>query len=658
MIRLRRIFSALAVSGLLAAAVLSAQQPPGLSPDERNKRLATEKELQSIAVVDRKIMMPMRDGVRLATDIYRPKNTSATVPIVFVRTPYNFNFWDVRNGVPADLTAALTAVKRGYAYVVQNERGHFFSEGNYDILGAPTTDGYDAIEWLSKQPWSNGKVGTTGCSSTAEYQLAIASLGHPAYTAMNVQGFGAGVGRVSPYYEQGNWYRGGAVQMLFIAWLYGEQNQVRPMFPRDTPREDLVAASRLFDLAPHMPEVDWSKALWHLPEQDIFRNVDGPRGIFADPMPVPTGGRMIQRAPNDPAWNKGGLWHDDRPINVPGLWFMSWYDVSVGPNLATYNHVRRTAKPGVADQQWAIIAPVTHCAYSRATEDTVVGERSVGDARLDYSEITYGFFDRFLKGEPSTRLDALPRVTYFTMGSNKWQTSNTWPPEGAEEMTFALSSGGKANAIVGDGALVAAPPEKDAPDAFTYDPMNPVTSYGGNVCCTGTAIQPGAFDQRKVEARADILVYTSEPFAAGLELSGPITPTLYVGSDAKDTDFTVKVLDVYPDGRAYNLDESIQRMRYRAGYDRPASWMEPGRVYKVTLQPLTTSNYFAPGHRLRIEVSSSNFPRFDRNLNTGGNNYDETTGVVAHNVVHHSKQYPSRVTVTVVKPPAPTSSKE
>ncbi len=658
MIRPRRLLSALAVSGLLAAAVLSAQQPAGLSPDERNKRLATEKELQSIAVVDRKIMMPMRDGVRLATDIYRPKNTSATVPIVFVRTPYNFNFWDVRNGVPADLTAALTAVKRGYAYVVQNERGHFFSEGNYDILGAPTTDGYDAIEWLSKQPWSNGKVGTTGCSSTAEYQLAIASLGHPGYTAMNVQGFGAGVGRVSPYYEQGNWYRGGAVQMLFIAWLYGEQNQVRPMFPRDTPREDLVAASRLFDLAPHMSEVDWSKALWHLPEQDIFRNVDGPRGIFADPMPVPTGGRMIQRAPNDPAWYQGGLWHDDRPINVPGLWFMSWYDVSVGPNLATYNHVRRTAKPGVADQQWAIIAPVTHCAYSRATEDTVVGERSVGDARLDYSEITYGFFDRFLKGEPSTRLDALPRVTYFTMGSNKWQTSNTWPPEGAEEMTFALSSGGKANAIVGDGALVAAPPEKDAPDAFTYDPMNPVTSYGGNVCCTGTAIQPGAFDQRKVEARADILVYTSEPFAAGLELSGPITPTLYVGSDAKDTDFTVKVLDVYPDGRAYNLDESIQRMRYRAGYDRPLSWMEPGRVYKVTLQPLTTSNYFAPGHRLRIEVSSSNFPRFDRNLNTGGNNYDETTGVVAHNVVHHSKQYPSRVTVTVVKPPAPTSSKE
>ena len=178
--------------------------------------------------------------------------------------------------------------------------------------------------------------------------------------------------------------------------------------------------------------------------------------------------------------------------------------------------------------------------------------------------------------------------------------------------------------------------------------MKPVTSYGGNVCCTGTAIQAGAFDQRKMETRDDILVYTSEPFQEGVELSAARSPDLYVSSDAKDTDFTVKVIDVYPDGRAYNLDESIQRMRYRDGYTTPPVWMEPHKVYKVTLQPLTTSNYFDAGHRLRIEVSSSNFPRFDRNLNTGGKNYDEVKGVIAHNVVHHSKQYPSQITVTVV----------
>jgi len=235
------------------------------------------------------------------------------------------------------------------------------------------------------------------------------------------------------------------------------------------------------------------------------------------------------------------------------------------------------------------------------------------------------------------------------MGLNKWQSSDTWPPRGAEPMTMYLGSGGKANTLNGDGELTNAPPAGDHPDSFVYDPANPVTSYGGNVCCTGNAIQAGSFDQRKMEEREDVLVYTSEPFKAGIEVSGPITPTLYVSSNVKDTDFTVKVLDVYPDGRAYNLDESIQRMRYREGYDKPPVWMEDGKVYKVMLQPLTTSNYFAPGHRLRIEVSSSNFPRFDRNLNTGGNNYDESKGIPARNRVHHSKQYPSQVTFTVVK---------
>jgi putative CocE/NonD family hydrolase len=640
----------------MATATPLAQRGGTLTPEQQQARWDAEKELESLAVIDRKVMMPMRDGVRLATDVYRPRNATGKVPAIWVRTPYNFNYWDVRNGVPADMTAALTAVKHGYAYVVQNERGHFFSEGNYDILGAPTTDGYDAIDWISKQPWSNGKVGTTGCSSTAEYQMGVAALGHAAYAAMNVQGFGAGVGRVRPYFEQGNWYRGGAVQMLFITWLYGEQNQVRPMFPADTSQENLIRASRMFDLAPQMPPVDWSKALWHLPEQDIIEAVGGPHGIFADPMPVPTGGRMIQRTPNDAAWYKGGLYHDDMPLNVPGLYFMSWYDVSVGPNLALFNHVRTTARPDVAGQQWAVIAPVTHCAYLRSTENTVVGERSMGDARYDYMELMYGFFDRFLKGEDNPRLAKQPKVTYFTMGLNKWQTSDTWPPQGAQSTTFFLSSGGKANTMNGDGRLTTTPPAKDAPDTFTYDPTNPVTSYGGNVCCTGTAVTAGAFDQRKMEVREDILVYTSEPFKEGTEVTGPIEPTLYVSSDAKDTDFTVKVIDVYPDGRAYNLDESIQRMRYRNGYDQPLAWMEAGKVYKVTLQPLNTSNYFEAGHRLRIEVSSSNFPRFDRNLNTGGNNYDETAGVVAHNAVHHSKQYPSQVTITVVKRDAATAA--
>ncbi|HYE87088.1 MAG TPA: CocE/NonD family hydrolase [Vicinamibacterales bacterium] len=655
----------------LLGSTLPAQQGT-LTPAEMQRRRDLEARLQSIAVVERRVMIPMKDGARLATDIYRPRAAAAgqKYPTIFVKTPYNMNFWDVRNGVPADMSRIIEAIERGYAYVGQNERGHFFSEGNYDILGAPITDGYETIDYLTKQSWSNGKIGTTGCSSTAEWQPAVASLGHPGFAAMNVQGFGAGVGKVGRYWEQGNWYRGGAMQMLFITWIYGQQNQVRPMFPPNTPREDLVAASRLFDLAPRMPPVDWDKALWHLPTMDIIKSVDGPRGIFADKMPVETGGMMQQREPASDAWRKGGLWHDDMALNVPGLWFMSWYDVSVGPNLEMFNHVRRTARAPYKDQQWAIIAPVAHCAFTRATENTVVGERNMGDARLDYNDIMYGFFDKFVKG-PSTpqaasaslrtgdgnRLDKLAKVTYYTMDSNKWQTSDVWPPANAQPMTFHLSSGGRANSLTGDGQLTVNPPDVDTPDVFIYDPMNPVMSYGGNVCCTGNAITAGSFDQRKMESRNDILVYTSEPFKDGLELTGTIEPTLYVSSDAKDTDFTVKVLDVYPDGRAFNLDESIQRMRYREGYDKKV-WMQKGQVYKVTLQPLNTSNYFAPGHRLRIEVSSSNFPRFDRNLNTGGNNYDESKGVVARNAVHHSKQYPSSITISVVRPATATAARQ
>lgn len=626
---------------------LNAQGPGAASDSLREARWKVERELQEIAIVERKVMLPMRDGVRLATDIYRPKNATGPVPTILSKTPYNFNYWDVRTGAPRDMTTVLDAVKRGYAYVLQNERGHFFSEGNYDILGPPTTDGVDAIEWINSQPWSNGKLGAIGCSSTAEWQMAVAAQKPKGFAAMVPQGFGAGVGRVGPYYEQGNWYRGGAVQMLFITWIRGQQNQVRPMFPAGTSQEDLIAASRMFDLAPQMPPVDWGKALWHLPVQDIIKEVGGPRGIFADSMPVATGGRMIQRAPNDPAWYRGGLYHDDMPFDTPAYWFMSWYDVSVGPNLELFNIARKKASAENADKQYAVIAPVAHCSFTRATGNTIVGERSVGDPRMDYNAMTYGWFDHLLKGEQNGLLDTLPRVRYYTMGSNKWQTAESWPPEDSKPTTFYLTSGGNANTLNGDGRLVTSPPRAAARDTFTYDPMDPVTSYGGNVCCTGNAVQAGAFDQRKMEERDDILVYTTEPFRNGLELSGQISVTLYVESDAKDTDFTVKLIDVAPDGTAYNLDETIQRMRYRNGYDKPLVWMEKGKVAKVTLQPMNTSNYFAPGHSLRIEVSSSNFPRFDRNLNTGGNNYDESEPVVAKNAVHHSRQYPSSITISV-----------
>jgi uncharacterized protein len=614
-------------------------------------RNAVEHELESVAIIDRKVMVPMRDGKRMQADIYRPKDESKRYPIIFSRTPYNFNYWDIALGAPRDMTAALEAVKHGYAYVEMNERGRYFSEGDYDILGVPLTDSDDEFDWMTALPWSTGKVGLIGCSSTAEWQLNVASRGNKALATIIPESYGAGVGRVGPYYEQGNWFRGGAVQMLFATWLYDaglQTNNAKPNFPPGTSQQALIDAAKWWDLGAHPPQVDWAKALTHLPEKDILAAVGAPHGIYADKTPSGQPG-MIERTPNDPAWSKGGLWNDSMHINVPGLWMMTWYDVSVAPNLAAYNFVRSTASPDVANEQYAIIAPVPHCSYKRALEHTIVGERDLGDARLDYDSLTFGWFDHFLKGEDNGLLEKTPKVRYYTMGLNKWQSSDTWPPKEAKSVTFYLTSTGHANSLAGDGALVNAAPQKDASDKFLYDPMNPVPTRGGGFCCMGADFHPGAVDQRPLEARDDVLVYSTGPLAEGLEVTGSVEVTLYVSSDAKDTDFTVKLIDVLPDGTAYNIDENIQRARYRDGYTKPPVFMEKDKVYKVAFQPMQTSNYFAPGEELRVEISSSNFPRYDRNLNTGGNNYDEVKGVVAHNQVHHSTQYPSTITLSVVK---------
>jgi predicted acyl esterase len=248
-------YSVATAQGRGAAAMTAEQRAQLIAHREE-----VEKELESVAIVDRKVMVKMRDGKRMQADIYRPKDTSKKYAIVFSRTPYNFNFWDVRTGTYRDMSTELDAVKRGYAMVEMNERGHFYSEGEYDILGPPLTDAEDEFNWMAKQPWSSGKIGLIGCSSTAEWQLAAVALNNKALTTFIPQSFGAGVGKVGPYNEQGNWYRGGAVQMLFIDWIAGEQNQVRPQFPPSTSQADLIAAGKLFDLAPAAAPVDWAKA--------------------------------------------------------------------------------------------------------------------------------------------------------------------------------------------------------------------------------------------------------------------------------------------------------------------------------------------------------------------------------------------------------------
>jgi putative CocE/NonD family hydrolase len=274
----------------------------------------------------------------------------------------------------------------------------------------------------------------------------------------------------------------------------------------------------------------------------------------------------------------------------------------------------------------------------------VVGERELGDARLDFYGLYLRWFDHWLKGIENG-VTRMPKAQIYVMGRNVWRAEQEWPLALTQYTKYYLHSDGRAQSRFGTGVLSIVAPKQESPDTFAYDPRTPVPTFGGML--SGGSGATGSFDQSAVEMRQDVLVYTTPPLERGVEVTGPLQVVLYVSSSAKDTDFTGKLLDVYPDGRAFLLYEGVLRMRYREGLDRKV-WMEPGGVYAISIDLESTSNYFAPGHRIRVDVSSSSFPRWDRNLNTGGDNYDETEGVVARNVVHHSARYPSHVLLPVI----------
>ncbi|HEX5007624.1 MAG TPA: CocE/NonD family hydrolase, partial [Hyphomonadaceae bacterium] len=551
--------------------------------------------------------------------------------------PYNMN--TLQGGT---LRQVVEAMDRGYAYVMQNERGRYFSEGKFEILGYPRTDGYDALTWLSKQTWSNGKVGTLGCSSTAEWQLQLAATNHPAHAAMVPMASGAGIGRVGEFHEQGNWYRGGVPRVLFSIWLYGVDNPLRAEIPKGLDPETRQYLSKYSDLNPAKPTVTWSKQVWHLPFAEMLTDLGEPKGTNED---------LISRAlPDDPAWYKGGLYHDNESWGVPALWYDSWYDVSIGPNLALYNHAtKKGADAEARDNQYAIVGPSNHCAYASLGPKFKSGDRELGDASMDVNGEVWKFFDRFLKGETQRFPSTTPKIRYFTMGENQWKTADQWPPKQAQEMRLYLRSNGRANSMFGDGRLsFEAPGDGEPADSFIYDPKNPVQTIGGGDCCNGGVVVPGAYDQRPVEVRHDVLVYTSEPLKEKISVAGFVDAILHVSSDAKDTDFAVKLVDVAPDGTAYIIDDTILRARFREGYDRQV-FMEKDKTYKLDFTPMTTANDFLPGHRIRVEITSSNFPKFVRNLNTGGRNEFEKDGVIATNQVKHTRSQPSYLVLPVIK---------
>lgn len=628
------------VSGRVCAAVMVlAMASPSWAQDySQFSDAAIERELAQKADVTMFEMVPMRDGVRLATNIYRPKGAKGPLPTILIKTPYNELTYKVGGS-----RNALEAIKHGYALVLQNERGRFYSEGDWEILGKPQTDGYDTLTWIAKQPWSNGKVGTRGCSSSAEWQLALAAQNHPAHAAMVPQASGAGIGKVGEFEEQGNWYTGGVPRNLFFVWLYGVDNPLNPQPPKGLDQPTIARLAKYNDLAPNKPSVDWPKQIRHLPVADMLKDLGEPPGTFEE--------LINRKGPADPAWRKGGLYHDDMGWGVPALWFNSWYDVSIGPNMALFNHARSVNSDKEASaNQYVVVTPSNHCGFSSRvlSGPYTSGDRAMGAIDFDAEKEVYAFFDRWLKGEATAFPASTPPVRYYSMGANAWRQSAQWPPQQAKTVRFYLRSGGRANSLNGDGKLsTAAPAAGERPDRYVYDPANPVQTIGGGDCCNGGLVIAGAFDQRPVEARDDVLVYTSEPLTEAMEVTGFVRPVLHVSSDAKDTDFAVKLVDVAPDGTAYIIGDTIMRARYRDGYDKP-KMLASGAVSVVKPTPITTSNTFLPGHRIRIEVTSSNFPKFVRNLNTGGDNEKEAAFVVARNAVHHAVGQASYVEFPVV----------
>jgi putative CocE/NonD family hydrolase len=623
------------VSTLLATLLAAASVQPAAAQDlSKYTPEALDRELATTAESRVAVMVPMRDGVRLSTNIYTPRGAHGRLPVVLWKTPYNEH--RLRG---SSQRYALEAVRRGYVFIVQSERGRYFSEGKWEILGRPQTDGYDTLSWIAAQDWSNGKVGTLGCSSSAEWQLALAAQNHPAHAAMVPMSAGAGIGKVGRFQEQGNWYTGGVPRSLFFVWLYGVDNPARAQLSPDLDEATRARASLNNDLAATKPKVDWSRHIRDLPVSALMSSLGEPPATFDS---------FINRTPADPAWRAGGLYHEDMGWGVPALWFNSWYDVSIGPNLELFNHARMNSGDAEAStNQYAVIAPVTHCGYSRMGPNTLVGERAMGDTSFDMDGAVFGWFDRWLKGNAAAFPDSTPHVRYFLMGENAWKSAAAWPPRGTRPLRFYLSSNGDANSLNGGGRLVATAPGTQRPDRYRYDPLNPVPTVGGGDCCNGGIVIPGAFDQRGVEARNDVLVYSSEPLQDPIEVSGFVNAVLQVSSSAPDTDFAVKLVDVAPDGTAWIIGDTIFRARYRQGFDKPAM-MRPGEVYAIKPSPIATSIRFGAGHRIRIEVTSSNFPKFVRNLNTGGPNESESKAAIADNSIHHGPGRQSYVELPVV----------
>lgn len=592
--------------------------------DAQNADAWEHSGLAAKATLEREIMVPMRDGVRLSTAVIRPNEAPERVPTILIRTPYSKD----SELEPDQLTQNLVA--RGYAFVIQNERGTGWSEGTHRFLVGARADGYDTISWIVHQPWSNGKVGTIGCSSSAEHQLGLAAMNHPAHRAMIAMGAGSAIGDVPGLRTMGGFYKGGVPMIEWARWYSTNGPMYRPQLAADISAEERTRLAGLFspwlsrETNLKLKEL-LAQSVLQLPSQDILRRMGDPQTDFDT---------FIRLSPTDPKWREFDYIRDGDHPRVPALYVDAWHDFTGPGTVKLFEYVQRTPN------QFLIVAPTGHCDMLKATEKTMVGERLMGDARYDYGTLITKWFDHWLKDEPNDVLNR-PKIQMFMMGANAWKTYGAWPVPEAKPLRLFLHSAGRANSVLGNGRLSTSQPAHESPDAFVSDPLRPVPSSGGG------DTNPNVQDQTAVEMREDVLVYSTEVLKEGVALTGEVQVVVYVSSTTPDADLALKLVDVYPDGKAYNVSDTMLRLRYRDGFARP-TLMKLGQVYRAELTGMLTSNYFPPGHRIRIHLSGSNFPLYERNLQTGGHNYDETQPRVATIQIHHSAGQVSFIELPVV----------
>ena len=550
-------------------------------------------------VLEANVEMKTRDGVTLRADIYRPK-AKGKFPVLLEVNPYNKFIY---------IGDALASAARGYVFIVQDSRGRFASDGDWYPFKNDGRDGYDAVEWAAKLPYSNGKVGMVGISYVGAPVLLTAIEAPPHLVAIY-----PGV-TASNYY--GNWaYQGGAFSLAFSrGWCsYLANNE----------------ASR-------RPGMSIPSSYWGL------KRTPGHRPIV-DPGPSEGLAQYyydwLTHPSYDSYWKQWSIEEHYSQIKVPALHFDAWYDLFMPGAIKNYEGIKKLSGSEAARRgQRLVIIPGGHAGFGQKIGDVDFGKDSV----FEFREFGLRWFDWVMKGIDDGISKEKP-VRIFVMGKNAWRDEDDWPLARAVSTRYYLHSQGKANTRTGDGRFDTEIAANEPADKFIYDPEDPIPTHGGML--GNDKVPSGPVDQTKVEERSDILIYTTSAFEKETEVTGPLSLELYVGSSAVDTDFTGKLIDVWPNGFAQNLAEGILRARYRNSFEK-AELMKPGEIYKLTVDLGATSNVFLAGHKLRVEVASSNYPRFDRNLNTGGGP-DDTKSVKATNVIYHDKEHPSALVVPII----------